>query len=76
MSLRVSNNSKLDPPCLPFPDTKEMDWSSLVDTATKAMLQTVREKNSSLLSSDSADNDFRWIDNADEFHFNMESEAE
>lgn len=53
-----------------------MDWSSLVDTATKAMLQTVREKNSSLLSSDSVDNDFRWIDSADEFHFNIESEPE
>lgn len=30
---------KENPPCLPLPDTKEMDWPSLVDTATKAMMQ-------------------------------------
>ncbi|XP_065207737.1 signal-induced proliferation-associated 1-like protein 2 [Planococcus citri] len=74
LSLRVTNvsNSKHDPPCLPLPDTKEMDWPSLVDTATKAMLQTANEENSSsLLSSNQTDDDFHWIDSSDEFHFSM-----
>lgn len=74
LSLRVTNvsSSKHDPPCLPLPDTKEMDWPSLVDTATKAMLQTASEDNSSsLLSSNQTDDDFHWIDSSDEFHFSM-----
>lgn len=80
LSLRVANvsNSKHDPPCLPLPDTKEMDWPSLVDTATKAMLQTASEDNSSSLlsSSNQTGDDFHWIDSSDEFHFSMTSGIE
>lgn len=80
LSLRATNVSgnKHDPSsCLPLPDAKEMDWPSLVNTATKAMLQSSSDENpSSLLSSTASDNDLQWVDSSNEFHFSMVPETE
>ena len=38
-----SSSTKLAEP-LPLPDAREMDWPSLVDTATRAMLQVQRDE--------------------------------
>lgn len=46
-SLKKHNNYSLTPDVLPLPDAGDMDWPSLVDTATRAMLH-VREDNDNL----------------------------
>ena len=38
-----SSGAKLAEP-LPLPDAREMDWPSLVDTATRAMMQVQRDE--------------------------------
>ncbi len=79
LSLRATNvnTSKHDPIGLSLPNTKDLNWSNLVDTSSKAVLQSSSDENpSSLLSSITSDTDLQWVDSSNEFHFSMVSGTE
>lgn len=66
LSPRVTKiSNKHDSSNLPLPDTREMDWPSLVDTATRAMLQ-VSDDSGSAEAAKNGENLGQWVEDVAE----------